>query len=93
MPKPKSQKKQTNIVSKDIEDGSYVDEKMACMVLHKNEDEEKKKIELFHIKVQAKKTRIDTSFDSGSQANLIVKKYVKSLALTTQPHLNHLQCP
>ena len=58
------------------------------MVLHSsiNEDEEKKKIKLFRIKVQVKQTRIDTLFDPGSQANLIVEEYVKSLALSTIPH-------
>ena len=55
-PKPKGQKKQANTMAKEIDGGSEVDEKMACMVLHSsnNEDEEKKKIELFHIKVQVK---------------------------------------
>jgi len=58
------------------------------MVLHNstNRDEEKNKIKLFHIKVQAKKTRIDTLFDTGSQANLIHKEYVRSLEITTHPH-------
>ena len=75
-------------MAKEIDGRSKVDEKMACMVLHgsNNEDEEKKKIEFFHIKVQVKQTRIDTLFDSGSQANLIAEEYVKSLALTTIPH-------
>jgi len=87
-PKPKGQKKQANTMAKEIDGGSEVDEKMACMDLHSsnNEDEEKKKIELFHIKVQVKQTRIDTLFDSGSQANLIAEEYVKTLALTTIPH-------
>lgn len=43
--------------------------------------DEKKQIELFHVKVQAKKTKIDALFDSGSQANLIADDLVKSLAL------------
>jgi len=38
------------------------------------------------MKVQVKKTRIDTLVDPGSQANLIVEEYVLSHALTTQPH-------
>jgi len=55
-------------MAKEIDGGYEVDEKMACMVLHgsNNEDEEKKKIELFHIKVQVKQTRFDTLFDSDS---------------------------
>ena len=49
---------------KEIDGGFDVDEKMACIVLHSslNEDGENKKIELFHIKVQAKKISIDTFF-------------------------------
>jgi len=86
--KPKAQKKQANTIAKEVDGGSKVDEKMACMVSHSstNEDEENKKIELFHIKVQAKKIRIDTLFDPSSQFNLIAEEYVKLLSLTTQPH-------
>lgn len=40
-------------------------------------DEEDKRTQLFHIKVQAKKTRIDVLFDPGSYVNLISKNLVK----------------
>lgn len=33
--------------------------------------EEKKRVELFHIRVISKNTKIDTLFDSGSQGNII----------------------
>jgi len=58
------------------------------MVLHNtpNVDEEKKWIEIFHIKVEAKKKMIDTLINFESQTNLIAKEYIRSLALTTQPH-------
>lgn len=72
-PKSKGQKKQVTTIAKEVEYGSDVDEKMARIILHNtpNEDKEKKKIELSHIKVQTKKTRIDTLFYPSSQANLI----------------------
>ena len=52
-PKSKGQKKQENTIEEEIVYGFDVDEKMACMVLHNtlNEDEKKKKIKLFHIKI------------------------------------------
>ena len=36
-----------------------------------NEDNERKRHEIFHIRVISKKQKIDTLFDSGSQVNLI----------------------
>jgi hypothetical protein len=48
--------------------------------------QEKTRIELFHIRVISKHTKIDTLFDSGSQANLISEKTVKKLKLETSPH-------
>ena len=44
------------------------------------------RIELFHIKVVTKRTKIDTLFDSGSQANFISKDLVKKLNLETITH-------
>ena len=41
---------------------------------------------LFHIRVISKHTKIDTLFDSGSQANLISKEIVKKLQLETKLH-------
>ena len=41
---------------------------------------------LFHIRIIAKHTKIDTLFDSGSQVNLISEEVVKKLGLETKPH-------
>ena len=51
-----------------------------------NTSNEENKIELFHIQVISKHTKIDTLFDSGSQANLISTDLVKKLNLETVPH-------
>jgi hypothetical protein len=48
--------------------------------------QEKERIELFHIRVVSKNTKIDTLFDTGSQANLISEDTVKKLKLETIPH-------
>jgi hypothetical protein len=48
--------------------------------------QEETRIELFHIRVISKHTKIDTLFDSGSQANLISEETVKKLKLETSPH-------
>jgi hypothetical protein len=48
--------------------------------------QEKTRIELFHIRVISKHTKIDMLFDSGSQANLISEETVKKLKLETSPH-------
>jgi hypothetical protein len=48
--------------------------------------QEKERIELFHIRVVSKHTKIDTLFDTGSQANLISEDTVKKLNLETIPH-------
>jgi hypothetical protein len=48
--------------------------------------QEKERIELFHIRVVSKHTKIDTLFDNGSQANLISEDTVKKLKLETIPH-------
>ena len=40
--------------------------------------------DLFHIRVISKHTKIDTLFDSGSQANLILEQIVKKLQLETK---------
>jgi len=47
---------------------------------------ENRRIELFHIRVISKHNKIDSLFDSGSQANLISQNIVKSLNLETIPH-------
>ena len=48
-----------------------------------NED---KRIELFHIRVTSKHTKIDTLFNTGSQENLISESLVKQLGLKTHNH-------
>jgi hypothetical protein len=48
--------------------------------------QEKERIKLFHIRVVSKHTKIDTLFDTGSQANLIYEDTVKKLKLETIPH-------
>lgn len=50
---------------------------------HLNED---KRVELFHIKITSKHTKIDTLFDIGSEANLIFEDLVKKLGLETRNH-------
>jgi hypothetical protein len=47
---------------------------------------EKKRSELFHIRVVAKHTKVDTLFDLGSQVNLILEVIVKKLGLETILH-------
>ena len=44
------------------------------------------RIELFHIRVVSKNTKIYILFDSGSQANLIFKDLLKRLNLETVTH-------
>ena len=51
-----------------------------------NEEDERKRHELFHIRVISKHQKIDTLFDSGSQVNLISEAIVKKLGLLTTPH-------
>jgi hypothetical protein len=48
--------------------------------------QEKERIQLFHIRVVSKHTKIDTLFDTGSQTNLISEDTVKKLKLETIPH-------
>ena len=47
---------------------------------------ERKRIELFHIRVIINHTKVETLFDTGSQANLISESLVKKLGLETKPH-------
>lgn len=47
---------------------------------------ERERIELFHIRIITKNNKVDTLFDSGSQANFISKDTVKKLNLETIPH-------
>ena len=45
------------------------------------------RIELFHIRVVINHAKVETRFDSGSQANLISESLVKKLRLEVKPHL------
>jgi len=54
-----------------------------------NEEHERKRHELFHIRVVSKNQKIDTLFDSGSQVNLIFEAIVKKLGLATTPIRSH----
>ena len=47
---------------------------------------EERRIELFHVRIISKHTKIDTLFSSGSQENLISEDLVKKLKLETIPH-------
>jgi hypothetical protein len=49
-------------------------------------DDERKRNELFHIRVVSKHTKIDTLFDLGSQVNLISEALVKKMGIETKPH-------
>jgi len=51
-----------------------------------NEENDRKRRDLFHIRVISKHQKIDTLFDSGSQVNLISEALVKKLGLLTTPH-------
>ena len=51
-----------------------------------SEENERRRHELFHIRVISKHQKIDTLFDSGSQVNLISEAIVKKLELVTTPH-------
>ena len=50
--------------------------------------DERKRSELFHIKVIYKHTKIDTLFYSGSQENLISEEIVNKIHLETKLHPN-----
>lgn len=52
----------------------------------KNVTEDKKRNEIFHVRVVAKHTKVDALIDSGSQTNLISEDVVKNLGLKTTPH-------
>eukprot|EP00253_Pinus_taeda_P019644 PITA_19644 len=51
-----------------------------------NEENERKRHEIFHIRVISKHQKIDTLFDGGSKVNLISEAIVNKLGLLTTPH-------
>ena len=63
-----------------VNTNSYIQSKLGSDV------QEKKRNELFHIRVIMKHTKIDMLFDSVSQVNLISESIVKRLGLNTEPH-------
>ena len=52
----------------------------------KDFSKDKKRNELFHLRVVAKNTKIDALIDSGSQVNLISESIVRNLGLKTTLH-------
>jgi hypothetical protein len=50
--------------------------------------DQKKRIDIFHVKFIVKYTKVDSLFDNVSQVNLISKVIVKKLGLKTTPHKN-----
>ena len=57
---------------------------------HTSTPNEETRIELFHMRVISKHTKIDTLFDSGSQANLISEDLVKKINIETLHITNHI---
>jgi hypothetical protein len=53
---------------------------------NESHDDERKRNELFHIRVVSKHTKIDTLFDLGSQVNLVFEALVKNMGIETKPH-------
>jgi hypothetical protein len=53
---------------------------------NESHDDERKRNELFHIRVVSKHTNIDTLFDPGSQVNLISESLVKKMSLERKAH-------
>ena len=73
---------ETKVVAASIQD------KIPSCLISRNEPviDERKRSELFHIRVISKHTKIDTLFYSGSQANLISEEIVYKLQLETKLH-------
>ena len=53
---------------------------------HVSKENDKRRSELFHIRVVSKHTKIETLFDPGSQVNLISESVVKKLGIQTKTH-------
>lgn len=62
--------------SKSYEGTNSVDESLSS---------DRKRIELFHIRVVVNHTKVETLFDTGSQAKLIAESLVKKLGLVKKP--------
>jgi len=75
----------------DIVKSLDIDERVNCSTIQKVEepqDIEEQRIQLFHLKIQIKKTKVDCIVDSGSQTNLILETMVSNLGLETFNHPN-----
>jgi hypothetical protein len=55
---------------------------------NKSHDDERKRNELFHIRVVSKYTKIDTLFDPGCQVNVIYEALIKNMGVETKSHPN-----
>jgi hypothetical protein len=89
--------KKKNLLATDssnhIESSYDVDENIVCTSVQKevnlsilHHQEEKDMTKLLHVKIQAKKTKIDALFDFGSQDNIIVVDLVSNLGLEVHDH-------
>ena len=77
---------ETTIAATGIRDKNYEASTSNFVQSTIDEENERKRHELFHIRVISKHQKIDTLFDSGSQVNLISEAIVKKLGLATTPH-------
>ena len=64
---------------------NYFDSGASCASTSRSNVDNKRN-ELFHIRVIAKHTKINTLIDGGSQVHLISEEVVKQLGLETKPH-------
>jgi hypothetical protein len=95
--KHKKEAKKNNLLATDssnqVERISNVDENIIYTSMQKevnisilHHEEEKDMINLFHIKIQVKKTNIDALFHFGSHDNLIASDLVKNIGLKVFNH-------
>ena len=81
--------------SNQVERNLYVDENIVSTSMQKEvnlsslqQQEEKEMTKLSHIKIQVKKTKINSLFDSVLQENLIAEEMVSKLGLEVHDHPN-----
>jgi hypothetical protein len=77
---------ETRITTMGLQGKNYVGSTSSSNSAIDETQHEKERIDLFHIRVISKHTKIDTLFDIGSQANLISEDIFKKLDLETTPH-------
>jgi hypothetical protein len=93
---PKKKKKKGLVVvdaKERVDNTSNLHGKISCTIVQKevslvsySPKEEKEMIELFHIKIHMKQTKVDFLFNLGSQLNLIFAQLVEKLGLETHDH-------